>query len=223
MLAAGLASAAPIDLSTPAGLNPGDKFRFLAITSTTTDASSADIDVYNLFVQYDFGRATYNSFVVNWKAIASTSAVNAKDNVGGFNTSVPVYSPNGSLIAASMGITPGGLWSATYLFGLPNTQINGLPATQNNVWTGTDPFGEKLDPLGETFANYGNAFSPSAAWVASGSNFSILPFLMYGLSEELTVAGGSPVPEIDPAGMGSVLALVGGALGMLERRRKRTS
>lgn len=90
LLAAGLASAAPIDLSTPAGLNPGDKFRFLAITSTTTDASSADIDVYNLFVQYDFGRATYNSFVVNWKAIASTSAVNAKDNVGGFNTSVPV-------------------------------------------------------------------------------------------------------------------------------------
>jgi hypothetical protein len=27
------------------------------------------------------------------------------------------------------------------------------------------------------------------------------------------------VPEIDPAGMGSVLALVTGALGLLERRR----
>jgi hypothetical protein len=31
--------------------------------------------------------------------------------------------------------------------------------------------------------------------------------------------GGTPVPEIDPAGMGSVLALVTGALGLLERRR----
>lgn len=31
----------------------------------------------------------------------------------------------------------------------------------------------------------------------------------------------SPVPEIDPAGMGSVLALVGGALAMLERCRRR--
>ena len=31
------------------------------------------------------------------------------------------------------------------------------------------------------------------------------------------------VPEIDPAGMGSVLALVGGALGVLERRRRRTA
>jgi hypothetical protein len=31
----------------------------------------------------------------------------------------------------------------------------------------------------------------------------------------------SPVPEIDPAGVGSILALLGGGLGLLERRRKR--
>lgn len=31
---------------------------------------------------------------------------------------------------------------------------------------------------------------------------------------------GSPVPEIDPAGMGSVMALVTGALGLVERRRR---
>jgi len=35
------------------------------------------------------------------------------------------------------------------------------------------------------------------------------------------VSGPTPVPEIDPAGMGSVLALIGGGLGLLERRRKR--
>ncbi|MCY3017042.1 MAG: SUMF1/EgtB/PvdO family nonheme iron enzyme [Planctomycetota bacterium] len=33
----------------------------------------------------------------------------------------------------------------------------------------------------------------------------------------------APVPEIDPAGMGSVLALVTGALGLLERRRQKAS
>jgi len=38
-----------------------------------------------------------------------------------------------------------------------------------------------------------------------------------GLAEVRLI--GSPVPEIDPAGMGSVLALVTGALGLLERRR----
>lgn len=36
-------------------------------------------------------------------------------------------------------------------------------------------------------------------------------------------SGPAPVPEIDPAGMGSVLAMVGGALGVLERRRRRTA
>jgi len=34
-----------------------------------------------------------------------------------------------------------------------------------------------------------------------------------------TLGSVSAVPEIDPAGMGSVLALVTGALGLLERRR----
>ena len=33
----------------------------------------------------------------------------------------------------------------------------------------------------------------------------------------------APVPEIDPAGIGSVLALVGGSLGVLERRRRRSA
>jgi len=37
------------------------------------------------------------------------------------------------------------------------------------------------------------------------------------------VAASSPVPEIDPAGMGSVLALVTGALGLTERRRLKVS
>ena len=35
--------------------------------------------------------------------------------------------------------------------------------------------------------------------------------------------GPSPVPEIDPAGMGSVLALVTGAIGLIERRRQKVA
>lgn len=37
---------------------------------------------------------------------------------------------------------------------------------------------------------------------------------------QLRVPGAAPVPEIDPAGTGSILALVTGALGLLERRRR---
>jgi len=48
-----------------------------------------------------------------------------------------------------------------------------------------------------------------------------------GTSETIRVLFGAPtpsgVPEIDPAGMGSVLGLVCGALGLLERRRVRVA
>lgn len=37
----------------------------------------------------------------------------------------------------------------------------------------------------------------------------------------LQITASTPVPEIDPAGLGSVLALVTGALGLLERRRSK--
>lgn len=47
-------------------------------------------------------------------------------------------------------------------------------------------------------------------WTLSGSGDTVV----------MTVPGGG-VPEIDPAGMGSVLALVTGALGLLERRRRK--
>jgi hypothetical protein len=43
------------------------------------------------------------------------------------------------------------------------------------------------------------------------------PSLGFRLASPLS--GPSGVPEIDPAGVGSVLALVTGALGLLERRR----
>ena len=42
----------------------------------------------------------------------------------------------------------------------------------------------------------------------------------FRLASPVSVSG---VPEIDPAGMGSVLALVTGALGLLERRRLKAS
>ena len=36
---------------------------------------------------------------------------------------------------------------------------------------------------------------------------------------QISDASASAVPEIDPAGLGSVLALLGGVLGLVERRR----
>ena len=47
---------------------------------------------------------------------------------------------------------------------------------------------------------------------------------MYGYPADFNALGfiaTLPVPEIDPAGASSVLALVAGALGLLERRARR--
>jgi hypothetical protein len=51
---------------------------------------------------------------------------------------------------------------------------------------------------------------------ASHDLFMVVPRAALGLT-----GFHSPVPEIDPAGIGSALALLGGGLGLLERRRKR--
>ena len=65
-----------------------------------------------------------------------------------------------------------------------------------------------------TFAT--NQFSPSEIVATNGSTSKKATFTP--LSVEISPQ--AAVPEIDPAGMGSVLALVGGALGLLERRRR---
>ena len=43
----------------------------------------------------------------------------------------------------------------------------------------------------------------------------------YWFGAAVGTVNSTPVPEIDPAGMGSVLAFVSGALGLLERRRQK--
>ena len=48
---AGIASRLYADpIIVPPGLNPGDKYRLVFVTSTTTDATSPDISYYNSFV-----------------------------------------------------------------------------------------------------------------------------------------------------------------------------
>ena len=67
-------------------------------------------------------------------------------------------------------------------------------------------------------------FLGSGAQVVSGLHTNVGLFLKSDATDQgatFTVSGGSPsaVPEIDPNSLGSVLALVLGSLGVLERRR----
>lgn len=221
LLTTGFAAALPYDLSTPAGLNPGDKFRFLAVTTSATTGGSSDISTYNTFVQNDLASATYNGVAVNWKAVGSTSTVNARDNVLGFGTSVPVYKPfTGAKVANDLTTGVGGLWSGS-LIAAPDETLSGT-AGSVRVYTGSVQDGTAHAEwyLGAAGASVGDSQQTSAQWINNQIGGTLLSFQMYGLSEELTVAAPAGIPEIDPAGMGSVLALVTGSLGLLERRRR---
>ncbi|MXX07686.1 MAG: hypothetical protein F4Z71_13090 [Gammaproteobacteria bacterium] len=101
-LLAGLASPAtaqatvtvPPDWSLiPSGLGPGDKFRLLFLTSQSRDATSSNIAEYNSFVQEvaAAGHSAIRPYASRFRVLASTSAVDARDNTGTTGAGVPVY------------------------------------------------------------------------------------------------------------------------------------
>ena len=235
------AAATPIGINTPAGLNPGDRFRIAFVTgTTTTDISSTDITSYNLFVNTAAGGATYNGSAVTFYAIGSTATVNAYDNIHSTTMNDPVYLAGGALVAPSI-TGANGLWSGALVNRIA-TDIDGTVVSPDGdgndrrVFTGTLVDGTASSkPLGyldpgvppivpaqfQTSLGQATGYT-DAAWIDVGGYGTVFfSQSLYGISETLTVASPSSVPEIDPAGMGSVLALVTGALGLLEQRRRK--
>jgi hypothetical protein len=198
---------AGIVLQTPAGLNPGDQFRFVFVTDGTHNAISTNIADYDSFVNAEAGGATYNGVVVNWLAIGSTDSVDAIDHVGQANA--PVYLSNGTLVTTST--TSAGLWLGpqVQLLHAINLDLaaNPPPPSDNFVWTGTNPLGTGFGgALGDPRVQVGSLIFSDASWVASGTDNSVglgRPF--YGISSILTVPQAVPEP--------STLAMLGTVLG----------
>jgi hypothetical protein len=202
--ALGVGARAEITLNTPAGLNPGDQFRFLFITTAATLATSTSISDYDTFVNTDVanaGGATYNGIsVTNWLVIGSTSTVAAINHIGQGNNRV--YLVDGTEIALSTTTATGGLWSGQ-LMHAPDEHIDGTPR-QDYVWTGT-----QLNGTASSLAELGNPYGKDAftavgspgesslgGWIYAGAaanNLNSLP--LYGISPILTVPGAPGVPE----------------------------
>ncbi len=236
------AAAGLVSINTPAGLAPGDHFRIAFVTgSTTTDISSSDIASYNLFVNTAAGGATYNGSAVTFYAIGSTATVNAYDNIHSTTMNDPVYLAGGALVAPSI-TGANGLWSGALVNRIA-TDIDGTvvsPEAQGGdrrVFTGTLVDGTvSSTPLGSYQSGFFGApgyFKASngqatgytdAAWISTGGFANqYAPSSFYGISETLTVAAPSGVPEIDPSGLASALSLVIGSVAMLEQRRRGTT
>jgi PEP-CTERM motif len=216
-LGSGLGGRAEADiiLQTPAGLNPGDQFRFVFVTDGIRDATSTNIADYDSFVNAQAGGATYDGVVVNWLAIASTDSVDAIDHVG--QAAAPVYLSDGTLVTTTT--TPAGLWSRELVHAI-NLDLAGNPVDPVFfVWTGTNPFGTGFGgPLGSPpTPQVGSTTQTGDAWVSSGRSDLRDLRQLYGISSVLTVPQSVPEPSTLTM-LGTALSL-GLAIGRARHRR----
>jgi hypothetical protein len=185
---------ADITLSTPAGLTPGEHFRFAFVTDGTTTATSSNIVNYDNFVNTQAGGATYNGVIINWLAIGSTATVNARVHIG--ISSDPVFLVDGTKVANTTDST--GLWSASghQLLHRLNEDLTGHTLS-TNPWTGTTQGGtiNGGNVLGGFFSVYGSTTQTNNYWVVGGAGQTTNQLPLYAISTELTVPQAVPEPS----------------------------
>ncbi len=190
-----LGSAARIDalvVTVPTDLNPGDQYRLVFVTSTTTTATSTDINTYNTFVNdlaITAGLDTIAGTVegtTTWTAIGSTATVDAIDNTSTTGTGVPIYLLNDTQIATSYT----DLWDGTIAASIDITEEGNFNGT-NRLWAGTEGNGTaNSNPLGSATPRQGNPTREDVAdWWIDRINDQSNTFSheMYAISGVLTV------------------------------------
>ena len=172
----------------PEGMGPGDSFRLLFVTSTTTTAESSDIADYNAFAQ---ARAAANTnlagFSGQFRALISTAGVNIKDNTATTGTGVPVHWLGGEKAADDYADLYDVSWDSVSGLTEAGSSYTGL------VWTGGNGYGDtslrRYAGAAEVrMGDLGDATRPlSSPTARAATEFHPL----YALSPVLTVAGRS--------------------------------
>ena len=211
-IAAGTASAGQI--ATPTGLNPGDPFRFVFVTTTTTPATSSALSTYDNIVSSEATGYTYGGNSPTWKAIVSNATTDASDHIGvSLTSTIPLFRVDGSQV--SMGT----LWDAGEPLEEIDKTIDGRSTRFEFVWTGTSfqdgaayttGFGERVWHVGpiDSARRTVVANSPERDQHFNAYFFdhsTLLP--LYGISSVLTVPATVPEPStVMLAGLGGLAA-----------------
>ncbi len=171
----------------PSGLGAGDRFRLLFVSSTTRDATSTDIADYNTFVQTAAasGHTDIQSFSENFKVLASTASVAARDNTTTTGIGVAIYWLNGNQVADDYGDFYDGSWDSNAPTSEDGTNVSTLNV---NVWSGSNSDGTISSwPLGTSRPRRGDAKDP-ANELTDGTALSQTLYGLYGLSGVFVVA-----------------------------------
>ena len=135
----------------PPGVALGEPFRLIFVTSANRNANPTNIDDYNRFVigAAGGGHADIVAYKNGFRALASTSAVDAHDNTATTGTGVPIYWLSGNKVANDYADLYDNSWDDE-----SNVRNeHGNPEADGYVWTGSDQYGaSKISPLSNSAA-----------------------------------------------------------------------
>lgn len=199
-----------VPITVPTGLNPGDQYRLVFLTTGTTAATQTNIAYYDALVQAEADAvAGLLALGTTWQVIGSSSAGNAISHTGTSGTGVPIYLLNDTRLVNNYV----DLWDGSVDIPL-NVDSSGSVVGAVQVWTGTFLNGTTNGNrwLGSTSGqvSLGSSNQTGGGWVGGFADAAIEQRHLYAISAVQTV----PEP-----GTGLLLSL--GLLGLAARGRRR--
>ena len=182
----------------PEGLEVGDRFRLLFLTSTKRDEISSNIESYNAFVQAaaGIGRRDIRQYRTGFLAVASTATVDARDNTATTGEGVPIYWLRGGKIAEDYDDFYDGEWENE----ANPTDESGEATDRGAVWTGSNDDGTKHDSKSLGGGGRGLAISGQlgAHKPPTGrERWRELDGALYALSEVFTVVSPAAIETVE--------------------------
>jgi hypothetical protein len=200
-------SAAPVPPSlshaVPAGFQAGDTFQLLFVSRTVRNAQSTNIDDYNEFVNTvaDSAGIGPSSTGVSWFAVASTMAVDGRDNAA---VHAPIYNMQGELLA----LDAADMWDGSLTHAVNYDEHAVEIISFHMAWTGSRRDGTALTgrELGAfPSSEFGDLKRSDFGWIENSNGSPAVQHHLYALSEPLQVV---PEPSVVALAMCNVMILI---------------